>query len=86
MLKAQLVLPTCTAGTTQLLQNLHLGFEQEGNRFPFLVLNISSFPGLVAGLHRDFIWGIFVFWEQRFPPEFVAATGVLIEPFSLSLP
>lgn len=59
MLKPQLVLPTCPAGTTQLLQNLHLGFEQKGNRFPFLVLNISSSPGLVAGLHRDVIWSIF---------------------------
>lgn len=50
MLKPQLVLLTCTAGTTQLLQNLHVGFEQAGTRDPFLLLNISSFPGPVAGL------------------------------------
>lgn len=38
MLKAQLALPTCSAVTIQLLQNLNMVFEQEGeagtgNRF-----------------------------------------------------
>lgn len=39
------------------------------------MLNISSFPGLVAGLPQRCHLSIFVFWEQRFPPELVAATG-----------
>lgn len=68
MLKPQLVLPTCAAGTTQLLQNLHVGFEQAGTRDPFLVLNTSSFPGLVAAL------------PQRCHLEHICVLGAEVSP------
>lgn len=76
MLKPQLVLSTCTAGTAQLLQNLHEVFEQAGTRDPFHWCQMSALSlGLLQLFHRDVIWSISVFWEWRFPPEFMAATG-----------